>query len=97
MPDKQQIIKTSLFASCETYNCQHKVAWAIGRPDGPRQLWDYYCDQCMRDIVASIPAELMPEPDKTYICKYCGESFDTPPKLAGHTRNCKAKKEAING
>ena len=35
-------------------------------------------------------------PPKTYACKYCGETFDSPPKLAGHTRNCKAKKEPIS-
>jgi hypothetical protein len=60
MPEKQQIIKTSLPVSCETYNCYKKVQWAIGRPDGPRELWDYYCDSCIRDIVASIPEELLP-------------------------------------
>jgi hypothetical protein len=61
MPEKCQIIKTSVFASCETYNCQKKVAWAIGRPDGPIQLHKFYCDQCIRDIVASVPYELLPE------------------------------------
>ena len=59
MAEKQQIIPVSLAVSCETYNCLKKVSWAIGRPDGPRNLWSYYCDNCMRDIVASTPAELL--------------------------------------
>ena len=60
MPEKQQIIPVQVAASCETYNCLKKAKWAIGRPDGPRQLWHYHCDQCMRDIVANIPTELIP-------------------------------------
>ena len=60
MPEKQQIMKISLPVSCETYNCRKKVAWAIGRPDGPRQLWNYYCDDCIRDVLDNIPPELLP-------------------------------------
>jgi len=60
MTSKQQIMPSNLAVSCETYGCYKKVAWAIGRPDGPRELWHYHCDQCARDIVENIPAELLP-------------------------------------
>jgi hypothetical protein len=117
MAEKCQIIPKTVFASCETYNCLKPVAWAIGRPDGPPQKLVYFCDQCVRDMVGSIPAELLPkdesvpirevpqplpdakpdtEPDKIYYCKYCGEEFDTPVKIATHTRLCPARKEIEN-
>ncbi|HBC94466.1 MAG TPA: hypothetical protein DCZ10_16590 [Pelotomaculum sp.] len=119
MPEKCQIIKTNVFASCETYNCLKRISWAIGRPDGPPQLHHYYCDDCMRDILASVPEELrpeplypewhdgpmfheptpetepIPEPPKSYPCKYCGEEFDSPTKIGSHTRYCEARKEAM--
>jgi len=60
MPSKQQIMPVQVAAACETYNCHKKAAWAIGRPDGPRQLWHYHCDQCMLDVVESAPEELRP-------------------------------------
>lgn len=60
MPEKAQIIPITVFASCETYNCPKKIAWGIGRPDA-REFMNYYCDGCMKDIVASIPPELLPE------------------------------------
>lgn len=62
MPDPQQIMKLkALHTPCETYNCMKKAGYAIGRPDGPMQLWSYFCPDCMRSIIESIPAELMPE------------------------------------
>ena len=64
MPSKQQIMPVSLMVACETYNCHKKTTWAIGREDGPRELWNYYCDQCMRDVVTNIPAGLLPPAPK---------------------------------
>jgi len=29
--------------------------------------------------------------DEAYTCKYCGEKFSSPQKLATHTRYCKKK------
>ena len=98
MAEKCQIIPKTVFASCETYNCLKPVAWAIGRPDGPVQLQKYYCDQCIRDMLSNLPAELQPEPveqPKIYPCEYCGEEFDASIKLATHARSCEARKEAI--
>lgn len=110
MPEPQQIMKLRpIFKTCDTYNCLKKAAYAIGRPDGPMQLWSYFCEDCMRSIVASVPEELRPEPEltddtrgeygdpepeaKAYACKYCGEEFDVPAKMANHTRYCEARKE----
>ena len=97
MPSKQQIMPVQVAAACETYNCYKKAAWAIGRPDGPRQLWHYHCDQCMRDI-ESAPEELRTHEStqtdtKSYSCDYCGEPFEKPIQKANHMRNC-PKKEA---
>jgi len=99
MPEKQQIIRVSLPVSCETYNCFKKVQWAIGRPDGPRELWNYYCDDCMRDVVSNIPAELLPEPPEpgdntdsdSFTCGYCGKAFKSNQAVVTHQRFCKAK------
>lgn len=120
MPEPQQIIKiNSLFSHCDTYNCRKKVSYAIGRPDGPREIWSYFCEDCMKSIAASIPEELLPEdhytemePEtldeafnqvigatdtargkKTYPCKYCGETFDTPGALGNHVKRCQRKGE----
>ena len=60
---KSQIIKYPAHATCETYGCRKKVIWAVGRPDGPKQLWKFYCDDCIRDVIASIPPELLPDID----------------------------------
>lgn len=86
MPEKCQIIKTNVFASCETYNCLKRIAWAIGRPDGPAQLRNYYCDDCMRDIIASAPEELMPElesPPEVGLCSngFVGLNYDRAKQL----------------
>jgi len=99
MPEKQQIMSVSLPVSCETYNCFKKVQWAIGRPDGPRELWNYYCDDCMRDVVSNIPAELLPGSDNTstdadtFTCEYCGKAFKSNQAVVTHQRFCKAKED----
>lgn len=95
MVEKCQIIKTSVSVSCETYNCHKKVSYAIGRPDGPPQLWRYLCEDCTKDMLSCIPEELQPEPAKIYTCDYCGESFDASIKLATHSRTCEARKEVL--
>jgi len=77
MAEKCQIIPKTVFASCETYNCLKPVAWAIGRPDGPIQKMVFFCDQCMRDMVGSIPEELRPEPEPDLSALQAG-LVDTP-------------------
>lgn len=103
MKSPQQIMKIEqLWGTCETYNCLKKISYAIGRPDAPRQLWSYFCADCIRDIVASAPKELLPvventeveeedEPAKIYTCKHCEETFTETWQLANHVRNCKMK------
>lgn len=54
-----QIIKNgnnALF--CEEYNCRNRASWFIGRPDGPRNLWKNICQECMENMIRTIPEEL---------------------------------------
>lgn len=77
MAEKCQIIKTTVAVSCETYNCYKKVSYAIGRPDGPPQLWRYLCEDCTRDMLSCIPEELRPEPEPDLSALQAG-LVDTP-------------------
>lgn len=97
MPDPNQIIKLkALHTPCETYNCMKKAGYAIGRPDGPMQLWSYYCPDCMKNVVASIPAELMPDvqPDQVTLVKgYVAMAPDLAQQIAdqlpeGEIKDC---------
>jgi len=46
-------------APCDMYGCSNRAKWFIGRPDGPLSLPLRVCDECMRNIVASVPEEYL--------------------------------------
>lgn len=46
-------------APCDVYGCSNRAKWFIGRPDGPLNIPMRVCDECMRNIVASIPEEYL--------------------------------------
>ena len=58
--DKAQIFPQPYpSAPCDMYGCSNRAKWFIGRPDGPLSLPLRVCDECMRNIVASIPDEYL--------------------------------------
>lgn len=44
---------------CDIYNCQNRVRWYVGRPDGPASVTFKLCDECAKNLVATAPAELV--------------------------------------
>lgn len=46
-------------APCDVYGCSNRAKWFIGKPDGPLNIPMRVCDECMRNIVASIPEEYL--------------------------------------
>lgn len=53
-----QLMPSTMQTFCESYNCQGRVAYAIGVKDGPMNLWRFLCKKCALELVASIPEEL---------------------------------------
>ncbi|NLD48545.1 MAG: hypothetical protein GX660_15375, partial [Clostridiaceae bacterium] len=47
--------KVSTAAPCNTAMCRNKIAWGIGRNQKQIYANNYYCDECMRQIVEAIP------------------------------------------
>lgn len=43
---------------CETYNCRNRAAWFVGRPDGPRSIWSNLCQECVENMIRTMPEEL---------------------------------------
>lgn len=54
---------------CETYNCRNRAAWFIGRPDGPRSIWSNLCQECVENMIRTMPEELKKNfvPQKGYL------------------------------
>lgn len=82
---------------CETYGCRERAVYGIGNPAVPSKIHNI-CEKCMKELIRNLPEELLStqkkgeETPKAYICKYCGEELDSPPKLANHIRYCEARK-----
>ena len=55
-----QIHKFPFGLPCDTFSCVKPAKWQIGRPDGPLSVNHKLCDDCLRDILSNIPAELLP-------------------------------------
>lgn len=46
---------------CDIFCCRERAKYHIGRPDGPLNIVLRVCDKHMKEIVASMPAELLPQ------------------------------------
>jgi len=74
--------------ACDIFNCRNRAAWFIGRPDGPLNLCLNVCDDCLQDILASVPKQEQEEKqdEQTYPCPHCDEVLSSRQGLAGHIR-----------
>lgn len=57
--DKAQIFPNPYVTYCDTFNCTTRAKWFIGRPDAPYMTCLNLCDECAKDVLMLIPAELL--------------------------------------
>lgn len=57
--DKPQIFSNPYTVSCDTFSCYKSARWSVGRPDGPLNICQNVCDECVKDIMRHLPAELL--------------------------------------
>lgn len=61
--NKCVIMKSPFQIPCESF-CGGTVEYVIMRPDAPPQTGYHICKECLKGIVATIPEEFMPKPEK---------------------------------
>lgn len=48
-------------ASCDAYMCKQRSRWFVGRPDAPLAICLKLCDDCLRNVVESLPEGFKPQ------------------------------------
>lgn len=47
-------------ASCDSYLCRQRSKWFIGRPDAPLAICLKLCDDCLKNVIESLPEGFKP-------------------------------------
>lgn len=54
-----RIFRVRRHGRCDRYRCTGTAAWVIGDPDAPVHPPAQFCEECIRDMLANVPGELI--------------------------------------
>ena len=59
--DNLLVTETNLRAPCETFRCNNRVQYKIGKERAPGTIAIFMCESCLKDIIRNSPKKLFDE------------------------------------